>query len=49
MTWASVEEGSKLYRYLLKGVHNPDPQQQHNLLPHHSEASGRSVARVKGT
>lgn len=47
MIGASVEEGSKLYRYLLKGVHNSDPQQQHNLLPHHSEASSRNTARTQ--
>lgn len=38
MSMASAEEGSKLYSYLLNGVNNPDPQQQHNLLPHHSPA-----------
>lgn len=33
------EEGSKLYSYLLRGPHDTDPQQQHNLLPHHNTAT----------
>ncbi len=39
--WLRVcsEEGSKLYSYLLQGPHYTDPQQQHNLLPHHNTAT----------
>lgn len=43
--WVFAEEGGKLYSYLLNGAHNPDPQQQHNLLPHHSKANYRKMQR----
>lgn len=43
MSLAPAKEGSKLYSYLLNRVHNLDPQQQHNLLPHHSKANCSNI------